>query len=296
MMNRNHQRILVMAMRKSLFYVLFIALLADCAACSKATEQTSSSPTPAPSPAASSSPAPAEPTPAPDVVRRKWTGDFDAMKERRLIRALVVPGTFFFIDKGQEKGVSYDLLKEFEKEINATTSKGPLKVHVAIVPVGRDQLVPALLAGKADIAAANLTSTEGGRERVDFSNPLLSDVNELVVTGPNSPALSSLDDLSGKEVTVRASSKYAEHLEKLNESFKKSGKAPVKIVPADKLLEDEDILEMVNAGLIPITVVDSHVSNLWVQVLDKLKVHSEIVVDSGNEISWAFRKDSPQLK
>ena len=218
------------------------------------------------------------------------------MKERRLIRALVVPGTFFFIDKGQEKGVSYDLLKEFEKEINATTSKGPLKVHVAIIPVGRDQLVPALLAGKADIAAANLTSTEGGRERVDFSNPLLSDVNELVVTGPNSPALSSLDDLAGKEVTVRASSKYAEHLEKLNESFKKTGKAPVKIVPADELLEDQDILQMVNAGIVPITVVDSHVSDLWVQVLDKLKVHSEIVVDSGNEISWAFRKDSPKLK
>jgi len=203
--------------------------------------------------------------------------------------------TFYSIDRGHEHGISYEALKEFESVVNKRLATKSLKVHVALIPVSRDQLIPTLLAGRDDIAVANLTITPGRLESVDFSEPLLTDVSELVVTGPDAPPLASLDDLAGKEVGVRASSSYHESLRRLNDSFKEAGKPPIKLTAADELLEDEDLLEMVNAGLIPITVVDSHTGDFWAQIFDKITLHRDLAVATGGQIAWAFRKQSPQL-
>ena len=70
----------------------------------------------------------------------------------------------------------------------------------------------------------------------------------------------------------------------------------MKLVPAEETFEDEDLLEMVNAGHIPMIVMDSHKAQFWTQIFDKIRIHPEIAVRSGGEIAWAFRKNSPQLK
>jgi membrane-bound lytic murein transglycosylase MltF len=228
---------------------------------------------------------------------KPWTGDFDGMTQRRVIRALVVHSKmFYFIDKGQERGVTYDGLKEFESVVNQRLASGALKTHVAFIPVPRDQLIPALLAGKGDIVAANITITPGRQESVDFSDPFLTNVSELVVTGPGAPSIANLDDLAGKEVQVRASSSYHESLRRLNDKFKQAGKPPIKLTAADELFEDEDLLEMVNAGLVPITVVDSHKADFWAQIFDKVTVHKDLAVSGGGQIAWALRKNSPKLR
>src|SRR4029453_18511909 len=61
-------------------------------------------------------------------------------------------------------------------------------------------------------------------------------------------------------------------------------------------LEDEDILEMVNAGLIPATIVDDHVASFWSEVYDSVQVHPAITFATGGEIAWGIRKHSPELK
>ena len=49
----------------------------------------------------------------------KWTGDFDGMAKRRYIRALVpYSKTFYFLDGPDQRGLEYELLKEFEEYIN----------------------------------------------------------------------------------------------------------------------------------------------------------------------------------
>ena len=72
--------------------------------------------------------------------------------------------------------------------------------------------------------------------------------------------------------------------------------APVKIVRVDENLEDEDLLEMVNAGLLPAIVVDSHKASFWDQIFDGIRIHENIQLRSGGEIGWAFRKHSPGMK
>jgi membrane-bound lytic murein transglycosylase MltF len=232
--------------------------------------------------------------PAPSEV---WKGDLDGMIARRTIRALVTYSqTFYFLDGGQQRGVTYELLTQFRDWLNKKLKRKTLQVNLLIIPVPRDELIPALLDGRGDIAAANLTITPDRQKRVGFSTPLLTNVKEIVVTGPQAPQLKTLDDLSGKTVSVRKSSSYYESLEALNNKLKKKGKAPVKVKAVDESLEDEDLLEMVNAGLIAIVVVDSHKAQFWAQVFDHITLHPDLAVRTGGQIAWAFRKNSPKLK
>jgi membrane-bound lytic murein transglycosylase MltF len=231
------------------------------------------------------------------LTNKPWFGDFDKMAAKRQIRVLVVYSkTFFFLDRGRQRGISHDLLKEFEKSINKKLKTKTLKVQIVFIPVRRDELIPGLVNGLGDIAVANLTITPQRRQHVDFSNPILSGVRELLVTGPSAPPVTGIDDLEGKEINVRKSSSYYESLVRLNNTFKKDGKAQINLVPASETFEDEDLLEMVNAGLIPMIVMDSHKAQFWTQIFDKISIHPEIAVRSGGEIAWALRQDSPKLK
>ena len=124
----------------------------------------------------------------------------------------------------------------------------------------------------------------------------LTNVSEIVVTGPASPAITKLEDLGGQQVFVRQSSSYWDSLEALNERFKKEGKPAVVLIAAPEKLEDEDLLEMLNAGLIKLVVVDSHKATFWRQIFPKIVLHPEVAVRTGGNIAWAIRKDSPQLK
>ncbi|MCG6974619.1 MAG: lytic transglycosylase F [Desulfobacterales bacterium] len=219
------------------------------------------------------------------------------MVQHRRIRALVTYSkTFYFLDRGRQYGLSYESLKSFEKFVNKKLKTKTLKFHVVFIPVSRDELMPSLLNGLGDIAVANLTITTQRQKQVDFSNPFLTGIKELIVTGPSAPPIKSIDDLAGKKIYVRQSSSYYESLIRLNASFKKARKSRMKLVLTDETLEDEDLLEMVNAGLIPMIVADSHKAQFWKQIFDNITVHQDIAVRDGAKIAWAFRKNSPKLK
>ena len=231
------------------------------------------------------------------LENKPWIGDFDQMAEKRQIRVLVTYSkTFYFLDRGEQRGITYDLLEEFEKYVNQKIKAKTLKINVVYMPVRRDELISGLEKGLGDIAVANLTITQQRQKYVDFSNPLMTSVSELLVTGPAASSVVSLDDLAGKEIHVRKSSSYYESLVQLNASLKKDGKKPIKLILADASLEDEDLLEMVNAGLIPMIVMDSHKAQFWTQIFEKIQIHSEISVRTGGDIAWAIRKNSPKLK
>ncbi len=226
-----------------------------------------------------------------------WKGDFDEMVERRYIRALVpYSPTYYFLDGPRQRGVAYEAYSLFEDWLNKELKTGTLKVHVLIIPVRRDELFPALVAGRGDIAAGGLTITPERQQLVDFSMPLTKGIDEIVVTGKKGPELGSLEDLSGKEIYVRLSSSYHESLTSLNESFEKAGRPPMTLTPAKEHLEDEDLLEMVNADLLDIVVVDKHKAELWSKVFTNLKLHPDLAVRTGGQIAWAIRKNTPKLE
>jgi len=228
---------------------------------------------------------------------QEWTGDFDGMAKRRLIRALVTfSKTNYFLDGFDRGGVTYEALREFEKYINKKLKRKHLKIHLLVIPVARDQLIPYLVEGRGDMAAAALSVTPERKRVVNFAEPIFKGVDEIVVGGPEAPKLSSLEDLSGKEIYVRRSSSYYESLLRLNELLKKAGKQQVVLKPADEYLEDEDLLEMVNAGLIPFIVVDDYLAKFWSQIFKDIILYPKIALNTGGEIAWMVRKNCRQLK
>jgi membrane-bound lytic murein transglycosylase MltF len=232
----------------------------------------------------------------PEIFIKKWTGDLDGMIQRRVVRVLTVYSkTFYFIDKDTQRGIVYDAMKAFEEDLNTKNKTGNLKVHFVFIPVSRDQLITGLADGTGDISCANLTITDERKKVVDFTDPTLRNASEIVVTGPASPPIAKLDDLSGKEIFVRKSSSYYESLQKVNSEFKKQGKKEIILKPAPEELENEDLLEMLNAGLVKIVVVDDHIGNFWKQIFPKITLHPDIKVRSGADIAWAVRKNSPLL-
>jgi len=230
-------------------------------------------------------------------VRRTWQGDFDAMLKRREIRALVVYNDLmYFLDRGTQRGWSYDALKLFERFVNKKYKLKTRKVDIVFIPLPRDRLLPALREGLGDIAAANLTITPERQRLVDFSDPLRQGVSEVVVTGLSAPKLETRDDLSGRTIYVRKSSSYFESLTALNRTFVERNLQPITLVPADEYLEDSDLLELLNAGLLEMVVIDSHKAAFWKDIFPRIEVHPGITVREGGRIAWAFRKNSPILK
>jgi membrane-bound lytic murein transglycosylase MltF len=232
-------------------------------------------------------------------INQPWLGDFDqiASGQRRFIRALVPYNRTLYYNVGPEqRGAAYESLREFERVLGEKTKKGAIKPKIIIIPTTRDRLVQALSQGLGDLAIGGFTVSEAGKKYADFSVPTVEGIKHVVVTGPSAAPVTSLEDLSGKEVHVRKFSTYYVELTTLNDRFKKEGKAPVKVRPADELLEDEDLLQMIDAGIIPITVVKDLDARFWAQLYDKIKVHDDVTLLTGGQLAWALRKNTPGFK
>ncbi len=235
-----------------------------------------------------------------NLEQKAWKGDFDQMLERRQIRALVpYSRSLYYVDKGRERGLTAELLRDYERYVNKKYAqqlgKRPLTVY--IIPVTRDKLLSGLAEGKGDIAAGNLTATDERRKLVDFIAP--SDgrkpVRELIVSGPKAPQVANLDDLADKTIHVRQASSYYESVLALNKRLQAERKKPVRIAELPGALEDEDVLEMLNAGLLDFAVVDDWKAAMWAQVLPKIKIREDLVLRAEGYTGWAVRKDSPKL-
>ncbi len=226
----------------------------------------------------------------------KWTGDLDGMIERRVIRVLTTYSkTTFFIDQGTPRGLVPELFKMFEDDLNERLKNKHLRVQIVYVPVAHDDLIPALVEGRGDIVSAGKVMTAWRAEQVDFTNPTRSGISTIVVTGPGVPPVTTVEDLGGKEVYLRPSDASKGGIERFNAKLKASGKAPVRIRPAPEVLADEDLIEMVSAGLVPMTLADDYIAEFWQQVFPDVVLNTGAAVRTDAQTAMMVRKGSLQL-
>jgi len=262
---------------------------------------------PAPGPAPVGAPveapaaAPAAAAPGPVIGGDGWLarqrGDLPQILERRVLRVLVVPNhTHYSVDGMVQRGFTAEAFESFAKVLNRQLNTPNRPLTVVFIPVTRDAVLTELAAGRGDVAAANLTVTPSRRALVDFASPLYSDVHEILVTAPDEPTLARLEDLSGRTVHVRPATSYYQSLLAFNERLKAQGLPLVRIERLPDVLEDEDRLEMLNAGLIRIAVIDDHMASFWSQVFPRLRTYPTLALRTGGQVAWAVRKDAPQLR
>ncbi|MGA0616031.1 transglycosylase SLT domain-containing protein [Paracoccus sp. KR1-242] len=230
------------------------------------------------------------------AMLRPWTGDLDGMVQRGFVRMGVPQEPMTFVYEGaKQSGIAVEFGREFEAHLRKTLGPKAQTLTVALMPLTRDKMIDALVDGRVDVLSANLTVTPRRSERVDFADPMLRDVSELLVTGPAAPDIATLDDLGTIGVHVRPSSSYHEHLVALNATRSGAGMVPIPIIAADEALEDYDLAELVNVGVIPAVILDSHKAELFKQIFENLVVHEDLVFSKDGKIAWAIRKGSPEL-
>jgi membrane-bound lytic murein transglycosylase MltF len=225
------------------------------------------------------------------------TGDWDELKKSGVLRLLVLYNkTGFFYDKGRPRGVIPDMADELEIYLNKKLNTGAKKFKVVFIPVSTAQLEKYLNDGSGDIVATNVIVTPEREKRVDFTIPIISGLKLVVVTGKNAPQVSSVDDLSGKEIYVNRQTVAYDLLQEQSQKFKQAGKPEIVIKESDPNLTEEDLLEMTNAGVIPATVTFDFRAELWSAVLPNIVISRNFALMNVDNVAWAMRKNSPQLK
>lgn len=228
-------------------------------------------------------------------------GDLGEIADRGILRILVTHSqTDFFFDQGQIRGIQYDMAMAYMKTLNEGRTN---RLHASeanrifpqFVPVPFNQLIPALLAGRGDIAAAFLTQTSDRENVVTIISPQARSIDEILVKHRNASDVKRLADLSGKKIYVMRDSSYVEHLRLLNDQLVIADLPPVEIMQADSQLLTEDILEMVNSGVIQYTISDDYKAELWAQVLENIVLLPDIRIFKDAHMGWAIRPDSPEL-
>ena len=226
----------------------------------------------------------------------RHTGDLDEIVKRGSVRALVLYSRsgFFYVD-GKPEGIYYEALQYFEQYLNQKL-RTRQHVQVTFIPVRPDQLESYLNEGVGDLIAYPVAVTPERLQQVAFSVPLETAVKQILVTGKDFGPVASLQDLSGKKVFVNPVTTYYRNLQKVSDSLVRQGKPPILIESADKNLLDEDLMEMVNAGILPATVTITQRAKLWASVFHNITPQPNIVIANQEDLAWAVRKNNPKFK
>ena len=231
---------------------------------------------------------------APFLTKERFTGDYSEMQKRRVVRVLVSADLgFYYLDNGHPEGTVSNMLTLFETFINKH-SKNPMRLQ--IIPVTRDLLLPALTAGIGDIAASNLSITDYRKKEVAFSTPIVDGITEYLVTRNNHEKITRVQQLANKKIWVRPTSSYYHSLLRINDQLKRLGLSPMRIFFIEETMQDFELLEMLRADMLTMTVLDSDKADFWTMVMKDIKVQKQFPLRENAKIGWAFRQDSPQLK
>ena len=215
--------------------------------------------------------------------------DADGVIKRGYVRILVAPSrTYFQTAGGKHRGRAVDVGVALAAELSRQHGRDIVPVFIE---TREDRLVPNLLAGRGDVAA-NVVLTFERDEQVAFAPPIRSGVRELIVSGTR---IISLEDIGERAIHVRRHSEHHTSLIRLNEQLKKIDRPPARIVVDDKARTDEELLDRVNVGIIPATIVDDYILDVWIKHLPKISVNRDVAVSQDGVIAWVTRKDAPQL-
>ena len=227
----------------------------------------------------------------------KHTGDLNEMVKRRNIRAIVMLNPIgFFYDQGQPRGAMYETMEDFQKFVNQKLKIGNPGIKVSFLPVTPAQAEASITQGMGDIIANAIVITPEREKQVAFSAPIQTGVSQVVISGRDFGEINTIADLSGKTIYVNPLTTYYENLKKVSAELKKSGKPPIDVRAADKNLADDDLIQMVHAGLLPATVTITERAALWSKVFNDLKIYPNAPIATNISLGFVMRKGNPQLK
>jgi membrane-bound lytic murein transglycosylase F len=218
-----------------------------------------------------------------EPIVERYVGDMDALHARGRLRILTpanIGGVFYLPRDGWPVAQQHEVAEAFAR------SEG---LEPVLVPIPRfGDMIPALLEGRGDMIAANLTVTEARRRKIAFSVPLTT-VKQQVLVARRNDAIGQISDLDGKRVMADPSSTFWQRLEQLRKRY-----PGIELVSRPQDFSDEDELDAVAAGEVDAALRDSNVAEMYLAYRDDLKLAFEL--PGTDDIAWGLRHDSPRLR
>jgi membrane-bound lytic murein transglycosylase MltF len=222
--------------------------------------------------------------------------DLDAIRNKQVLRVLVNQSRNSSGGvKGQEIGVEYQRLQAFEHYLNTQTDDGR-KLTFKIIPKAKNQLLTALERGEGDLVAPGELLDATQSKGVQASEPIVRDVPLVLVGVRGQRSLRHLEQLSGRTLSLPTGSAADEALHQLNRRLELRKLPPAKIEWVDPSLAVEDVLEMVQAGIYPLTLVEQPIAERWARVMPRLRLDRSLIVKTEGDINWFVRSDATQLR
>jgi len=212
-----------------------------------------------------------------------YVGDLKALKRRGKLRILIpanIGGVFYLPRKGWPVEAQHEAAESFAR------SQGLEPELVAVESFA--EMIPALVAGRGDIIAANLTVTEARRQKIAFSVPLTT-TRKQVLVAQGRDDIGRIEDLAGKRLMVDPSSAFWDYLEGLRSQY-----PGIELVARPPDFSDEQELDAVASGRVDASVRDSNIAGMYLSYRDDLMVAFEL--PGTDDIAWGIRPNSPQLR
>lgn len=228
-----------------------------------------------------------------------WAESYTKILEKRNIRlAVEYDRTLYYSDRGRPYGLALAIAHDLSKWLSDRRSHELKRqsLTVQIIPVPKGSILDALDSDKADIAL--------GRFRLDHDINASSDLiirpsaimlKETLVTGRQTKIVKSIVDLSGRSLYAAYPESSYRGLDQWNNQIRTLGKTPLKISTWPDGLEDEDMLQMINAGLIDSMLVADWKAQLWKFALPNIIVQSEFSLQGAGTVGWAVSKSNSDL-
>jgi len=195
--------------------------------------------------------------------------------------------------KGRAIGVESVRLRAFEQFLNRN-AKGAA-ITLKLIPKAKDQLLAALQRGEGDLVAPGELLPATGARQVSSSRPVVAAVPMVLVSRQGGPRYRDYQQLSGRSLALAAGSAAGPALAQVNQQLLTAGRAPIVLEWVDPTLAVEDVLEMVQAGIYPATVVEQPIAERWAKVLPKLRIDRQLVLGKPADMQWYVRKDASML-
>ncbi len=184
------------------------------------------------------------------------------------------PTTYYEGPEGPA-GFEYDMAKGFADS---------LRVKLEVVPTPLGDIVPQLARGKAHMATG-LPVTAEGEQAVRFG-PGYQQLQQQVIYRLGTEPPASVEDLIGRQIEVVRGSSHAEQLRALRQQYPDLDWTEIDEPNADELLR------MVWAGLVELTIADSNLVALARRYYPELRVAFSL--EEPQTLAWAFPPGSDE--
>lgn len=197
--------------------------------------------------------------------------------------------------QGQPIGIEYRRLRAFERYLNRNVEEGS-RLTLKLIPMAKDRLLAALQRGEGDLVAPGELVPRRGRGDVSPSAPVMARVPLVLVGHRGARRYRRLEELAGRSLALPTGSAAGEAILQANERLVQRGLAPIGIEWLDPSLAVEDVLEMVHAGILPLSVVELPIARRWSRVLPRLQIESGMVFSRDGDMSWFVRREAKNLR